>query len=64
MNLELKASHNANKSWVRTMTIIYSNEKLVISLKKKGKIETLIIEDPQLHLFTDLCMDSMIKLWA
>lgn len=33
-------------------------------IKKKGKIETLIIEDPQLHLFTDLCMDSMIKLWA
>lgn len=39
MNLELKPSHNANNSWVRTMTIIYSNEKLVISFKKKAKLK-------------------------
>lgn len=39
MNLELNPSHSANNTWVITMTIIYSNEKLVISLEKKAKLK-------------------------
>lgn len=39
MNLELNPSHSANNTWVRAMTIIYSNEKLAISLGKKAKLK-------------------------